>query len=99
MSNVTKSFGGLVANKDITIEIAEGEIVGLIGPNGAGKSTMFKTVTGFHIPDSGSISFEGKDITKYEPNKICQVGISCTFQKSQLFSQLTLEESVLVGAY
>ncbi|MBS4212724.1 MULTISPECIES: ABC transporter ATP-binding protein [Neobacillus] len=99
MSNVTKSFGGLVANKDISVEIAEGEIVGLIGPNGAGKSTMFKTVTGFHIPDSGSISFGGKDITKYEPNKICQVGISCTFQKSQLFSALTLEESVLVGAY
>lgn len=95
----TIAFGGLVANKGIEVEIAPKQIVGLIGPNGAGKSTLFKSISGFNKIDSGKIYFNDNDITHKEPNYICQAGIACTFQKAQSFAGMTLEESVLVGAY
>jgi branched-chain amino acid transport system ATP-binding protein len=99
IDKVTKSFGGLVANSDINVDIGPAEIVGLIGPNGSGKSTLFKTIMGFHTADCGTITFLDKSITQFSPFEICRAGISCTFQTAQLFSGLTLEESVLVGAY
>jgi branched-chain amino acid transport system ATP-binding protein len=95
----TIAFGGLVANSNIDVEVEEGQIVGLIGPNGAGKSTLFKSISGFNKIDSGKIYFDGKDITRRSPHYICRTGIACTFQKAQSFVGMTMEESVLVGAY
>lgn len=99
IDNATKRFGGLVANDKVNIEIEKGSIVGLIGPNGAGKSTMFKSVNGFNRIDEGEIYFKGTPISKKETYKIGRMGIACTFQHAQLFSGITLEESVLLGAY
>lgn len=99
IDHATKRFGGLTANKDVTIEIEKGDIVGLIGPNGAGKSTLFKAINGFNRIDEGEIYFKGKPISKLETHKVCKLGIACTFQHAQLFAGLSLEESVLMGAY
>ena len=99
LENSTIAFGGLVANKNVTAEVEKGQIVGLIGPNGAGKSTMFKSISGFNKIDSGTIRFKDRDITKLGPVEVCRAGIACTFQKAQSFAGMTLEESVLVGAY
>ncbi len=99
VENSTIAFGGLVANKDVNVEVEKGQIVGLIGPNGAGKSTLFKSISGFNKIDSGHIWFDGREITNLEPNHVCKAGIACTFQKAQSFADMTLEESVLVGAY
>lgn len=99
IKNATKRFGGLVANKDINITIEPGDIVGLIGPNGAGKSTMFKSVMGFNRIDEGEIFFKDTPISKKEIYHICRLGVACTFQHAQLFMGITVEESVLMGAY
>lgn len=99
IDNATKRFGGLIANDSVNIEIEKGSIVGLIGPNGAGKSTMFKAINGFGRIDEGEIYFKNVPISRKETHKIAKMGISCTFQHAQLFSNITLEESVLIGAY
>ncbi|NOR47396.1 MAG: ATP-binding cassette domain-containing protein, partial [Methanosarcinaceae archaeon] len=78
--NLTKSFGGLVAVSDVDFHVGEGEIVGLVGPNGAGKSTLLNLISGVYRPDSGSITFDGNDITKMPPFKVCKLGITKTFQ-------------------
>ncbi len=97
--NISKSYGGLHANKNVSLKMGEGEIVGLIGPNGAGKSTFFQTVQGFVKPDSGKITFMGNDITNKSVNYISHQGIASTFQHAQLFAELTALESVMIGAY
>lgn len=99
IEHATKRFGGLVANSDVNIEIEKGEIVGLIGPNGAGKSTIFKSINGFNRIDEGEIWFKDKPISKVPTHRVGRMGIACTFQHAQLFTTLTLEESVLMGAY
>lgn len=99
IDNATKAFGGLIANSNVTINIDRGQIVGLIGPNGAGKSTLFKSINGFNRIDSGEIYFKDNHISKMATHKICKLGITCTFQHSQVFKTISLEESVLLGAY
>lgn len=99
VEDLVKAYGGLVASNHVSLEIEEHEIVGLIGPNGAGKSTLFQMTQGFVTPDSGKILFRGKDITKLPPYKVCAEGIGCTFQHAQLFPDLDVTESVLIGAY
>jgi branched-chain amino acid transport system ATP-binding protein len=99
IDNATIRFGGLVANDHLTMNIEEGSIVGLIGPNGAGKSTIFKSITGFNRLSEGAIYFREKKISGKETYKICRMGITSTFQHAQLFTRITLEESVLLGAY
>lgn len=99
IQGIKKSFGGLVANNNINLKIGRGEVVGLIGPNGAGKSTLFNIITGFVIPDSGTIIFKDNNITKYNPYYVCNEGIACTFQHSKTFSELELFESIMVGSY
>ncbi len=96
--NLRKEFGGLVALKDLSLAIDEGEIVGLIGANGAGKSTMFHIVTGILKPTSGSVAFAGKEITGLKPHDIVRLGISWTFQSVRPFLTYTVEENVRVGA-
>ncbi len=96
--NLTKSFGGLVAVSDVDFHVGEKEIVGLVGPNGAGKSTLLNLISGVYRPDSGSITFDGKDITKLPPFKVCKLGITKTFQLIHSFPEMTALENVMVGA-
>lgn len=99
VKNVTKKFGGLVANKNISFEQKEGEILGIIGPNGSGKTTMFNIITGFLKPTEGEVNFYGEDITKLETNEIVFKGISRTFQLTSIIPDLTVEENVFYGLF
>ena len=96
--NLTKRFGGLVANHRINLDINEGEIVGLIGPNGAGKTTLFNCIAGYYKPDEGTVRFMGKDITGHPPERVCKEGIARTFQLVKIFKDMTVLENVMVGA-
>lgn len=99
IDGLSKSFGGLMANSDIDITVNEGEIVGLIGPNGAGKTTLFNCVTGYYVPDSGSVRFDGQDITGWAPNRVCKAGLARTFQISKPFLSMTALENVMAGTF
>ena len=99
VKGVTKRFGGLAANADISFDAKEGEIVGIIGPNGAGKSTLFDVITGFQPPDVGQILFQSRDITGLRPDRISNLGIARTFQKLKPFPDLTVIENVIVGGF
>ena len=98
VKNLTKRFGGVIANNDISFDVQQGEILGIIGPNGAGKSTLFDLITNFQAPDSGHVFFEGEDITGLRPDRISARGIARTFQKLKPFADLTVTENVMVGA-
>jgi branched-chain amino acid transport system ATP-binding protein len=95
---VTKRFGGLVANKEVSLAIGAGEIVGLIGPNGAGKTTLFNCITGSLHADAGRIVFAGADITRARPERICGLGIARTWQLVRTFGRMTVLENVVCGA-
>jgi branched-chain amino acid transport system ATP-binding protein len=97
--NVTKKFGGVVANSDVSFSIEAGQIVGLIGPNGAGKSTMFNMVSSVFPPTKGEIIFEGKNIEKLPAYEVARLGISRTFQNLQVFKNMTVVENVMVGLH
>jgi branched-chain amino acid transport system ATP-binding protein len=96
---LSKSFGGLMANRKISLEIEEGALVGLIGPNGAGKTTFFNCISGYYRPDSGSVLFDGHEISRTAPHRISKLGLARTFQKVRIFTDLTALENVMVGAY
>lgn len=98
VSNLTKSFGKLVAVNDLSFIVNEGERVAIIGPNGAGKTTTFNLITGHLKPDKGVVEFYGKNITGLPPHKICRAGIGRTFQIVRVFPDFTVFEHVLVGA-
>lgn len=99
VENLTKRFGGLVANDSVSLTVNEGEIVGLIGPNGAGKTTLFNCIAGFYNPDGGTIRFQGKDITNHSPERVCKEGIARTFQIVRVFKGMSVLDNVMVGAY
>jgi branched-chain amino acid transport system ATP-binding protein len=94
----TKRFGGLLANKEISLAIEPGEIVGLIGPNGAGKTTLFNCITGYMHPDEGRIAFDGADITHARPERICGLGVARTWQVVRAFGRMTALDNVICGA-
>src|ERR671934_1575940 len=94
----TKRFGGLLANRDVSLALDAGEIVGLIGPNGAGKTTLFNCITGYMHPDDGRIVFEGTDITHTRPERICRLGIARTWQVVRAFGRMTALDNVVCGA-
>ena len=96
---LSKSFGGLKAVDQASLDVRQGEIVGLIGPNGAGKTTLFAAIAGFHTPDAGRVAFEGKDITGLPPHRICAAGMVRTFQITQPFAKISVRENIMVGAY
>jgi branched-chain amino acid transport system ATP-binding protein len=96
---VTKRFGGLVANNDISFQVGAGELVGIIGPNGAGKSTLFDLLTGFQPADAGLVLLDGRPITRLRPDAISRLGVARTFQKLKPFAQMTVLENVMVGAF
>jgi branched-chain amino acid transport system ATP-binding protein len=96
---VSKDFGGLVANNDISFAVEQGAIIGLIGPNGAGKTTLFNCIVGFHTPSSGKILFKDKDITGFKPFETNRIGIGRTFQTMRVTTGLSVLENVMVGAF
>jgi branched-chain amino acid transport system ATP-binding protein len=95
--NLNKSFGGVRAVQNVSIEVPKGAIYALIGPNGAGKSTLLNLLSGIYQPDSGSLVFDGKDLIGLPAHERVRLGIARTFQKIRLFKQLTLLENVLAG--
>jgi branched-chain amino acid transport system ATP-binding protein len=97
--NLSKSFRGLRAVREVSFEIPEGTINALIGPNGAGKTTIFNMVAGVYAPDSGSISFQDKAIHGQRPDEVCAAGIGRTFQIVKPFAGLSVLDNVMVGAF
>ncbi len=97
VEHVTRRFGGIVALDDVSLDAAEGEIVGLIGPNGAGKTTVFNLITRVYRPDAGSIEFDGDSLMHTPQYRIVRRGIARTFQNVELFRSMTVLEHVLVG--
>jgi len=96
--NITMIFGGLHAVENFSIEIKQGELVGLIGPNGAGKTTVFNMLTGVYIPTSGTIELRGQDVTKMSPHNRVKIGISRTFQNIRLFKRMSVLENVKLSS-
>ena len=94
VSKVQKSFGKFMAASNANLDVAKGSIVAVIGPNGAGKSTLFKMITGHLKPDSGSITFKGKEISGVAPHDITRMGIGMAFQIVNIFSRMTVFENV-----
>ena len=97
LERVAKSFKGLMAVNFVTMQVNEGEILGLIGPNGAGKTTLFNLITGVYPPSQGQVIFEGKDITSTAPHTRCWMGIARTFQLVRPFPNMTVLENVTTG--
>jgi branched-chain amino acid transport system permease protein len=96
---VSKSFGGLQAVSDVTLQVKRGEILGIIGPNGAGKTTLFNLLNGFLRPDQGSVRIEGKEAAGLQPYDICALGVGRTFQVARPFRRMSVLENVMVGAF
>ena len=96
---LSKRFGGLRAVQDVSFTVKENETVALIGPNGAGKTTSFHLITGFHRPDSGSVSAFGREITGLKPHDICAHGLARTFQVAKPFGAMTVLDNVMTGAF
>ncbi len=98
IEGVTRSFGGLVAVKDVRLAIEPGELVGLIGPNGAGKTTLLNLISGLQRPDRGEIRFRGVRVSGMAPHRIAQLGVGRTFQVTRPFKGMTVLENALLGA-
>ena len=96
--HVSKFFGGLAANSDVSFEMAEGMIMGLIGPNGAGKTTLFNCITGYYPPSRGEVLFLGKRINGLQPDRVCKLGMARTWQKVRPLAKLSVLDNVVVGA-
>ncbi|MDO4666466.1 MAG: ABC transporter ATP-binding protein [Streptococcus sp.] len=97
VKNLTKHFGGLTAVSDVTLELNEGELVGLIGPNGAGKTTLFNLLTGVYEPSEGTVTLDGNLLNGKTPYKIATLGLGRTFQNIRLFKNLTVLDNVLIA--
>jgi ABC-type branched-subunit amino acid transport system ATPase component len=98
-TNCTKQFGGLVAVSEVDFTIPRGAIASLIGPNGAGKTTFFNMITGLYVPTTGSIKFDGHELTGRKPHEVVRLGIGRTFQNIRLFGNMSAEDNVLVGLH
>ena len=99
VKDLTIRFGGLVAVNAVNFQIPKGSIFGLIGPNGAGKTTIFNMISGVYAPTSGKVIFDGKEIQGKAPYKVCDMGISRTYQNINLFKSMTVLENVMVGCH
>lgn len=95
--NVSKHFGGVRANTDISVSVEEGRIVGLIGPNGSGKSTLFGSIVGAHPVDAGSIVFDGREITRMRTPEIARSGLIRTFQQTRIYRQMNCVDNMLAS--
>ena len=94
---VTKTFGGVVANRDISIDVAPGQITGLIGPNGSGKTTLFNSIVGYHPIDEGSIKFKGKESSHLRVQQIARLGMLRTFQQTRIYGKLSGINNMLIS--
>lgn len=99
VNGLTMKFGSLAANKDVSFDVGEGQIVGLIGPNGSGKTTLFNCVSGMYKPTAGRVVFAGTDVTGMAMFRIARMGLTRTFQVVRPLNDMTVMENVLVGAY
>jgi len=99
LRNVTRRFGGIVALDGVSLDVLEGQIVGLIGPNGAGKTTAFNVITRLYTPNEGDVLFAGETLLKTPVHGIVRRGIARTFQNVELFKTMTVLDNVLVGAH
>ena len=98
LKGVTRRFGGLTAVSGVDLSVERGEVIGLIGPNGAGKTTLVNVITGVHRASSGSVSFDGADVTGLKPFQAARCGIARTFQIVQPFPEMTVAENVAAAA-
>ncbi|MFC7398368.1 ABC transporter ATP-binding protein [Chelatococcus sp. GCM10030263] len=96
LENVTKSFGGFIAVKDVSVEFTEGGVYGIIGPNGAGKTTLFNLLSGFLKPTSGQLKHRGQDVTRLSPERIARRGVVRSFQITSIFGNLTIAENLVL---
>ena len=96
-TGLSKSFGGIKAINNVDFELEDGEIRGLIGPNGSGKSTFFNLISGIYRADSGTVVFNGNDITRSEPHDIAEAGVARTFQLLRMFTEMTVLENLMIG--
>ena len=96
--NVSKFFGGLAANSDVSFDVPDGTIMGLIGPNGAGKTTLFNCITGYYPPSKGEVRFNGRRMNGFKPDKVCKLGMVRTWQKVRPLVNLPVLDNVMVGA-
>jgi ABC-type branched-subunit amino acid transport system ATPase component len=94
---ISRAFGGVQALDGCSLDVQKGSITGLIGPNGSGKTTLFNVITGYVKPDTGTVTFEGKDITGARPNRVFALGVGRTFQLTRIFSRITVLENMLVA--
>jgi len=97
VSEVSKSFGGVVANRDISLTVERGAITGLIGPNGSGKTTLFNSIVGYHPIDWGSITFEGQEISRMRVQEIARLGLLRTFQQTRIYGEMNCVENMLIS--
>jgi branched-chain amino acid transport system ATP-binding protein len=97
VSRVRKTFGGVVANNDISLKVPEGRIIGLIGPNGSGKTTLFNSIVGYHPIDAGTVRFEGDEISKLRVPQIARRGMLRTFQQTRIYGKMTCVQNMLIS--
>lgn len=95
--HVSKSFGGVVANHDISLDVPKGKIIGLIGPNGSGKTTLFNSIVGYHPIDSGSIRFQSREISQMQVPDIARLGLLRTFQQTRIYGKMTCVQNMLIS--
>ncbi len=97
VKDVSKAFGGVIANNKISLEVPEGRVTGLIGPNGSGKTTLFNSIVGYHPIDEGSIKFEGVEISDFRVPKIARLGLLRTFQQTRIYSKMNCVNNMLIS--
>ena len=98
VDRVTKAWGGVVANREVSLEVTEGGIVGLIGPNGSGKTTLFGSICGAHPIDAGAIRFRGEDISTLRTDAIARRGLVRTFQTTRIYAEMSCVQNMLISA-
>ncbi|GFE61092.1 ABC transporter ATP-binding protein [Geobacter sp. AOG2] len=98
IKHVSKFFGGLAANSDVSFEMEAGMVMGLIGPNGAGKTTLFNCITGYYPPSKGEILFDGRRMNGLHPDAVCKLGMARTWQKVRPLAKMNVVDNVMVGA-
>ncbi|MDJ0776913.1 MAG: ABC transporter ATP-binding protein [Gammaproteobacteria bacterium] len=97
VQNVSKAFGGVKANTDVSMQVRRGGITGLIGPNGSGKTTLFNSIVGYHPIDGGSIRFEGQEISRMKVQQIARLGLLRTFQQTRIYGAMNCVENMLIS--